>query len=146
MLGKRLSKLRGKSTQQEIADKLGISRARYSHYENDRVDPDRELLNKMADLFEVPVGYLTGHTDDPNASKTDKLPELTEKDERDIAKDLEKIIKNLESENGYAQFDGQTLEDMDEEDKELLIASLENSMRLAKRLAKQKFTPKKYKK
>jgi transcriptional regulator with XRE-family HTH domain len=74
------------------------------------------------------------------------LPDLNDKDERDIQKELEKIISNL-SHDGYAAFDGQGIDDeMEEEDRELLKASLENSLRLAKRLAKQKFTPNKYRK
>ncbi|WP_440706226.1 helix-turn-helix domain-containing protein [Heyndrickxia oleronia] len=74
------------------------------------------------------------------------LPELNAKDERDIQKELQKMIDGLSNKSGYAAFNGETLEDMDEEDKELLIASLENSLRLAKRLAKQKYTPNKYRK
>jgi transcriptional regulator with XRE-family HTH domain len=73
------------------------------------------------------------------------LPDLNDKDERDIQKELEKIINNL-SHDGYAAFDGQGIDDMEEEDRDLLKASLENSLRLAKRLAKQKFTPNKYRK
>jgi transcriptional regulator with XRE-family HTH domain len=73
------------------------------------------------------------------------LPDLNDKDERNIQKELEKIISNL-SHDGYAAFDGQGIDDMEEEDRELLKASLENSLRLAKRLAKQKFTPNKYRK
>jgi transcriptional regulator with XRE-family HTH domain len=68
------------------------------------------------------------------------LKPLTPKDERDIAKDLEKILSNLESDNALA-FNG---EPMDDETKELMRISLENSMRLAKQIAKKKFTPKKY--
>ncbi|MDH5161477.1 helix-turn-helix domain-containing protein [Heyndrickxia oleronia] len=80
-------------------------------------------------------------------NKNDKsLPELNAKDERDIQKELQKMIDGLSNKSGYAAFNGETLEDMDEEDKELLIASLENSLRLAKRLAKQKYTPNKYRK
>ena len=41
-------------------------------------------------------------------------------------------------------FNGDT--EMDEETKELLRASIESSVRLAKIRAKEKFTPKKYKK
>ena len=74
------------------------------------------------------------------------LPELNSKDEKDIQLELQKMIDGLSSDSSYAAFDGETLEDMDEEDKELLIASLENSLRLAKRIAKQKFTPKKHRK
>ncbi|MCS4474814.1 hypothetical protein JQ032_00975 [Clostridium botulinum] len=40
-------------------------------------------------------------------------------------------------------FDG---EPIDDETRELLRISLENSMRLAKEIAKKKYTPKKYKK
>lgn len=71
-------------------------------------------------------------------------PELNAKDEKDIQKELQKMIEGLEANKGYAAFDGQEIDEMDEEDRELLISSLENSLRLAKRLAKQKFTPKKY--
>ncbi|TDQ39192.1 helix-turn-helix domain-containing protein [Aureibacillus halotolerans] len=71
--------------------------------------------------------------------------ELTSKDERDIQKELQSIIDGLNIQNGYAAFDGQSIEEMDEDDKELLINSLEQSLRIAKRMAKQKFTPKKYK-
>jgi transcriptional regulator with XRE-family HTH domain len=74
------------------------------------------------------------------------LPELNSKDEKDIQKELQKMIEGLSSNSGYAAFDGENIEDMDEEDKELLISSLENSLRLAKRIAKQKFTPNKYRK
>jgi transcriptional regulator with XRE-family HTH domain len=60
MLGKRLKQLRGKRTQEEVAKLLGISRARYSHYENERVEPDANLLQKLADLYGVSIDYLFG--------------------------------------------------------------------------------------
>lgn len=75
-----------------------------------------------------------------------KVVELTAKDERDIQKELQRMIEGLDSKNSYAAFSGETIDDLDEEDRELLKASLENSLRLAKRLAKEKFTPKKYRK
>lgn len=145
MFSKRLKYLRNqkKVTQQQIADYLGISRQGYAKYENSQSEPDHRTIRKLASFFDVTTDYLLGLSEDSKPSS--KLPELTEKDEKDIAKDLEKIINNI-STDGYAQFDGRSIEDLDEEDKELLIASLENSMKLAKRLAKDKFTPKKYKK
>jgi len=66
---------------------------------------------------------------------------LAPKEERDIARDLEKMLSSLESNEALA-FDGEPLDD---ETKELMRISLENSMRLAKQLAKKKFTPEKYK-
>lgn len=62
MLGERLRKLRGSRTQQEIADKLGISRARYSHYENEHVQPDTDMLQRMASLHGTSIDYLLGRT------------------------------------------------------------------------------------
>lgn len=66
---------------------------------------------------------------------------FTPKEKRDIAKGLEKIMSGLESDEAIA-FNGEPLDD---ETKELMRVSLENSMRLAKQIAKKKFTPKKYK-
>ncbi|MFC4768499.1 helix-turn-helix domain-containing protein [Effusibacillus consociatus] len=63
MLAERLAMLRGTRTQQEIADALGISRARYAHYENGRNEPDIKTLIRLADLFEVKVDYLLGRSD-----------------------------------------------------------------------------------
>src|SRR5690625_1517924 len=131
-----------KITQEELGRKVNVTKVSISGYENGNRNPDTDTLQKLADYFNVSTDYLLGRTDNPDGNS---LPDLTKKDEKDIAKDLEKIINNL-STDGYAQFDGKSIEDLDEEDKELLIASLENSMKLAKRLAKDKFTPKKYKK
>lgn len=132
-----------KLSQEELAKKINTTKGTISNYENEHSTPSNEVLKDLANVLNTTTDYLLGRTDNPNPPG--ELPALTEKDERDIAKDLEKIINNL-STDGYAHFDGRSIEELDEEDKELLIASLENSMRLAKRIAKDKFTPKKYKK
>ncbi|MEH7503253.1 helix-turn-helix transcriptional regulator [Neobacillus drentensis] len=68
MLGTRLKELRGKKSQEEVSKKIGISRARYSHYENNRSQPDNELLNKLADYYHVTVDYLLGRTDEKDGT------------------------------------------------------------------------------
>lgn len=73
-LGDLLKKLRGTRTQLDVSGKLGISRARYSHYENDHVQPDHELLQRMADHFDVSVDYLLGREPRVGSSE-DKLTE-----------------------------------------------------------------------
>lgn len=127
-----------KVTFAEVERKIGISNGQIRRWDN--VSPKSETLQKVADYFDVSVDYLLGRTDKK------RYFDLTEKDEKDIQKELQKMIDGLSSNNGYAAFDGQTLDDLDEEDKELLISSMENTLRLAKKLAKQKFTPKKYRK
>jgi transcriptional regulator with XRE-family HTH domain len=100
--------------------------------------PGSDKIQAIADYFDVSTDYLLGRTDKK------RYYDLTQKDEKDIQKELERMIEGLDASSGYAAFDGQTLDDMDEEDRELLKLSLENSLRIAKKLAKQKFTPKKY--
>lgn len=123
-----------------------ISSGYLSQIENEkRGTPTPDVLKKLAKGLKIPYQELMEVAGYLEKKETD-LPELTEKDERDIAKDLEEMLNNLDSSNGYAAFDGRDIDEMDEEDRELLKASLENSLRLAKRMAKQKFTPKKYRK
>ncbi|SFA47763.1 Transcriptional regulator, contains XRE-family HTH domain [Parageobacillus thermantarcticus] len=147
--GMRIKELRIKRglSQENLAKKLGMNRVNISHYERGVITKiPSDVLAKLADIFGVSTDYLLGKTDDPSPSNNSdwdsKLPELTEKDEKDIAKDLQRIMDSLESQEGL-MYDG---EPMDEETKELIKISLENSMRLAKRIAKKKFTPKKYRK
>lgn len=118
-----------------------ISKSMISRYENGQADPKMENVRIIADYFKVSLDELIGLN-----PKKDSLPELNDKDEKDIQKELQKMIDGLNSNSGYAAFDGQTIDDLDEEDKELLLLSLENSLRIAKKIAKQKFTPKKYRK
>lgn len=134
----RLIKLRQNKalTQNELADLVKISRSALSLYELGKREPDFSTLSRLAEFFGVTTDYLLGRSE-----KTTKSSSLSQKEERDISKDLEKILSNLESSEALA-FDGEPLDD---ETKALMKVSLENSMRLAKQIAKNKFTPKKYK-
>lgn len=124
-------------SQQTVADYLGITRQAYSNYENGNRTPDTENLLKLAEFFGVSVdNILRGYEKTP-------VPGLTTKDERDISKKLEETLRDLEEQQDALMFDG---EPMDNVTRELLIASLRNSMEIGKRLAKEKFTPKKYRK
>lgn len=152
-LGELLRELRGNASLREASERIGISHNYLRNLEKGidprtktPINPSAETLKKIAKAYDYPyeellkvAGYL-----DENAQS--QLPALTEKDERDIQKELENIIKGLKTGNGFAAFGGMDIDELDEEDRELLIASLENSLRLAKRIAKQKFTPKKYRK
>lgn len=52
-------------TQEELANRLGISRSALSHYEKNRREPDLQTLNAIADFFQVTVDYLFGRTPYP---------------------------------------------------------------------------------
>jgi transcriptional regulator with XRE-family HTH domain len=132
-----------------VAEILNITPQYYYEIERGKKRLSAEMATKLANFFNVSLDYLLGRTDDPNSESTsatinrsNNLPSLTPKEELDIARDLEKMISNLESNEALA-FNGEPL---DEQSRELLRISLENSMRLAKQLAKQKFNPRKRKK
>ncbi|MCM3223362.1 helix-turn-helix domain-containing protein [Bacillus cereus] len=97
--------------------------------------PSSDTLQKVADYFNVSVDYLLGRTEK-------KYWELNEKDEKDIQKKLEELIEDMS--NAEALAFSKDSEPMSEETRQLLIVSLENSLRLGKQMAKKKFTPKKY--
>ncbi|MCD1259472.1 helix-turn-helix transcriptional regulator [Paenibacillus athensensis] len=62
--GERIAQLRENSalTQEELAGKLGISRAALSHYETSRREPDYDTINKIAAFFNVSIDYLLSST------------------------------------------------------------------------------------
>ena len=64
--------LRSKSgfSQQELAEKLRLSKSAVNMYERGERQPNFETLESIADFFNVDVDYLLGRTD-----KTDLLPE-----------------------------------------------------------------------
>lgn len=58
-----LKKLRiqNKLSQQELADRLGISQQSINKYENHNVQPDFHTLIAIADFFHTSVDYLIGN-------------------------------------------------------------------------------------
>ncbi|MED4977189.1 helix-turn-helix domain-containing protein [Heyndrickxia faecalis] len=135
MLAKRLRQARKnkKLTQEQLAHLVKTTKGTISNYENEYSTPSNEMLKDLAKALDVTTDYLLG--------RSSNLPQLTEKDEKDIAKKMESILEEMDSDTALA-FDG---EPMDEETRELVRAAIESNLRLAKQIAKKKFTPKKYK-
>lgn len=125
-----------KITFAEVERNVGISNGQIRRW--DTSSPKIENVEKVANYFDVSTDYLLGRTDKR------RYYELNEKDELAIQRELKKIIDGDDVDNAFAAFDGRILDELDEEDRELLIASWENTLRLTKRMAKQKFTPNKY--
>ncbi|MFB0840992.1 helix-turn-helix domain-containing protein [Paenibacillus oleatilyticus] len=140
-IGKNIKIYRKKSklTQVELAERAKMSRSYLADIEADRYNPSVDTLKTVADALEIPIHILLG---EESQSPVDPY-DLTPKEERDIAKRLEQIMADLESDMALA-YHGEPLDD--EEDREALRASLENTLRLSKYMAKKKFTPNKYRK
>lgn len=57
--------------QQEVADKLGITKGGFSAYEQDKIRPSLENLKKLAEILGVSVGYLTGDLEEDDDADVD---------------------------------------------------------------------------
>lgn len=68
MFGKRLKTLRKdfKLTQAQLGKNLNLSQRTISGYENGLRFPDEQILNLIADFFDVSVDYLLGRTNIKN--------------------------------------------------------------------------------
>lgn len=117
-------------SQKELADRLNINRSTYARYETSSTQPDYDILDALANFYDVSVDYLLGRT---NSYQTQT------KEERDIAKRLKQFEAELENSEGLA-FDG---EPMSDEAKESLKESMELLFKQTQRI-NRKFTPKKY--
>lgn len=141
-IGKRIKEKRIELgiTQEELAAKLGYkSKTTIAKIEKGTNDITQSRVVDFANVLNTTPAYLMGWTD----SESELTPTLNKKDEKDIAKRLEQTLDQLESDQDGLMFSGEPLDD---ETRELLKASLENSITIAKINAKQKFTPKKYRK
>ena len=124
---------------QDLSDATGISKSTLQRYETGYIKKvPINQIEILAKALHTTPNYLMGW--DTVEQVTPTVP-LTPRDERQIAADLEKMLADLDSKNSMAAMGG-TVEDDD--DRELLKASLEATMRLAKKIAKEKYTPKKY--
>lgn len=54
---------RNNMTQKQLADALGVSESRIGMYERCQREPDFEMLEAIADYFNVDMNYLTGRSD-----------------------------------------------------------------------------------
>jgi transcriptional regulator with XRE-family HTH domain len=98
--GDRISHLRetAKLTQEELANRLGITRAALSHYETGRREPDYETLVKFADFFEVSLDYLVGRTDKPDQVLDENFTEFLDSLELSDENILKKFTLTIDGE------------------------------------------------
>lgn len=90
-------------------------------YRWDTNSPSVDKLQKVAEYFNVSTDFF--------------LEKLSPKEERDIAKDVEKMLSDLANDEEIS-FQG---EPMDDDEREMLRISIENSLRLFKQMSKKKF-------
>ena len=129
-------------SRKDFCERLGFAYSTVTDWLNAEKYPRIDKIEMMANFFGISKADLVeppaSAPAPPAPQKSDGLPELNARDEREIERDLEDMLHSV------AQADYKA--PGDEEDTEALRAALRVAMIQAKRTAKKKYTPRKYRK
>lgn len=132
---KRYRKERG-FTQKELAEKTNLSRSHIASIERNQYTPSIATLTEIANALSINSSILIS----PEEAKEKPIIELSPKDKIEIDEYLDKFENELLSQSGL-MFNG---EPMTQESREKLISAMRIGAEMAKKEAKEKYTPNKY--
>lgn len=101
MIGKRIKTLRNERNllQKDLAEQLNLSQQTISLYESEKRQPDYQILQSIADFFNVSVDYLLGRTNikDPS-TLPNKEDEIEYGTNNEIVTEIEKLSTESQEE------------------------------------------------
>lgn len=112
-LGKRIQDLRKKTglTQAQLASKIEISHTQLTRYESKDVQPPADVLQRLANIFDVSIDYLVNGNKSQKAEQTLKdaevikqfkqLDQLPEDEKKSILKVLSALIRDFNARQAY---------------------------------------------
>ncbi|MEG2246336.1 MAG: helix-turn-helix transcriptional regulator [Peptostreptococcaceae bacterium] len=109
-------------TQEQLANKLNLSKANISKYESNDIEPNLKTICQLSELFDVSFDYLFGNL------KQEK-PIAVSSNNNDIEKIVDEILHNNSLTLGGEQISGKDLE--------LLKNSLRSTIDMAKNMNKK---------
>ena len=116
-----------RKTQEEMANILNVKRSTYGAYERGTILPPYDKIEAIAKYFNVTVDYLMGNS----SINTDASSSAV----HDVNQSLSNLINELKDKSTPLNVDGYILDD---ESRELLLASIENSLKMGKIISAQK--------
>lgn len=124
-------------TSYKVAKEAGVTQTALSNWKSGRSTPTTKTLQKIADYFGVTIDYLmTGKED---SERSESKQELTARDERDIAKDLDRIMGEIKKgDDGPLYYNGV---EIDSASLSLLQNAIEYALRETKKENKVKYNP-----
>ena len=126
-------------TSYKVAKEAGVTQTALSNWKAGRSTPTTKTLQKIADYFGVTVDYLISGKND--SSEDVRETELSARDERDIAKDLDRIMnENKKGDDGPLYYNGVEIDDASIN---LLQNAIEYALRETKKENKVKYNPRK---
>lgn len=131
--GERLKELRKKKhlTQEQLGKTFYLNKSSISRYENGTQIPENELLQSIADYFDVSLDYLMGRTNIVNTHSNIVINAPTKKEQKDhdtFMEDAKALFMNGE---------------LDEDDKEKIFKDISDLFWESKKINKEKYSKKK---
>lgn len=127
-------------TAYKVSKDTGISQTTFSNWKSGRSIPNSSNLQKLADYFGVTIDYLMTGKEEPEKKEIT----LTPKDERDITRDLDRIMNEIQKgEDSPLYYNGV---EIDNASLNLLQNAIEFALRETKKENKVKYNPHKNKK
>ena len=124
-----------------LLKKLGMSTSSVTSWKNG-VIPSLKTVYQLAEALGIDPAQLLEGSGETQGGDTKKTPVLAEKDKRDVARDVTRIMDSLEN-SGELMFDGVPMSD---EARAAMAAAMRIGLEEAKRRNKETYTPKKFKK
>lgn len=145
MIGDKIKSLRIKKglSAKQLAEATSLTPAYLSMLEKGkRTNPSLDIIQQLANALDTTVDYLLSDDESLTEEVSNEKNDLTDKDKKDIEKSLDATLKRLEEEDGL-MLSGNPVDD---NDWELIKSAIKNGLEYAKKMNKEKYTPKKYKK
>ncbi len=98
-LSERLTELRNQKglSKRELSLRFGLEQSTYGKYELGQRQPSLDVLQQLADFFEVSTDYLLGLTDNPSQKNEDTKKSLTNSEAFEtFNKELSKLDINID--------------------------------------------------
>ena len=101
-IGKRIAESRRSAgfTQEELANRLGVTPQALSKWEKGASSPDLEMLISLCDILGVSADYLVGKMHFPKVLELLEH-EIREKEQASITERIEAVAKQLEREDNF---------------------------------------------
>ena len=119
-----------------LEKELGFARSYISKFKT--ITPSADKIQRIADYLGVSTEYLLNGKENTHPGENS----LSARDQKDIAKKLDGILNEIDSDDSLMFDSGE----IDDETREYLKTSLSLALTNAKIMAKEKYTPKKYRK
>lgn len=110
-LPQRIKEIRGKLTQVEFAEKIGVTQGQVTNYEKGINKPGYEILNRIAILGEVAVGWLLKGEETALATR-EHVPEIYQA--RPVELNVDVLTHIIAAARDYLRRHPQTLNDRNE--------------------------------